>query len=386
MKILVAYAYAGIGHKKAALAVEKALSAFKNAEVKTIDALDYTNAFFKFSYPRFYLFLTNRTPTLWGFFYYLLDFKAVDFFMAPVRRFLDRTNSRKLIEFVKETQPDAIVCTHFSPGEIISGMKAKGEFKGRLITVVTDFIPHSFWMARWSDYFIGAIQRTKTDLLRRGISEQKIRIMGIPCDPVFSISKGRDMLVKKLGIEQGFFNVLIMSGGFGTGPIREIVDNINNLEAGVRGRLQLIVICGKNQVLFQELSSIAKELKIKIKVFGYMDNVDEFMEISDLIVTKPGGLTISEALSKNLPMIIVQPIPGQETRNCKILVGYGTAVRANNAREVSSFIKEFVCFPERIIGTRTRAKLLAYPDAARAIADFIVGLDSGNDSVGGRQA
>ena len=394
MKILITYAYAGVGHKKAALAIEKALAfpcraglpvlrSFSEGgnlpyretnEVKNIDILDYSNNFFKASYPGVYLFLINRTPTLWGLFYYLLDYRPVDFFMAPVRRFIHRLNCKKFIEFVRAENPDVVVSTHFMPSEIISGLKDRGEFKGKLVTVVTDFIPHSFWMARSSDYFIGAIQRTRADLLKRGILEEKIMIMGIPCDPVFSISKGRENLTKQLGVDPGFFNVLIMSGGFGTGPIKEIVTEINDLDPEIRDKMQLIAICGKNELLFHELSKITQGLKVKLKTFGYMNNVDEFMEVSDIIVTKPGGLTISEALSKTLPMFIVQPILGQETRNCEILTGYGTAVKANNTEEVCEYIEEFAASPERMLGTRTRIKLLRYPDAAKNIADFIATL------------
>jgi len=376
MKILITYAYAGVGHKKAAMAIEKALAGYKGIEVKNVDFLDYTNSFFKASYPNVYLFLINRTPTLWGLFYYLLDCRAVDFFMAPVRRFLHRVNSRKFIEFVRSEKPDVVVSTHFVPSEIVSGLKDKGEFAGKLVTVVTDFIGHSFWMARSSDYFIGAIQRTKNDLLKRGVPEEKIKIMGIPCDPVFGVSKGKESLMKQLGIEPGFFNALIMSGGFGTGPMIEIAAEMNGMDPEIRDKMQLIAICGKNDALFRELSGMSKNLKIRLKVFGYMNNVDEFMEISDIIVTKPGGLTISEALSKTLPMVIVKPILGQETRNCKILEGYGTAVKANNIKEVCGFIKEFAVYPERLIGTRTRIKLLRYPDAARDIANFTLSLQT----------
>jgi processive 1,2-diacylglycerol beta-glucosyltransferase len=344
--------------------------------------LDYTNSFFKFSYPRLYLFLINKTPALWGLLYYLLDFRAVDFFMAPARRFLHRLNSKRFVEFLKIENPDEVVSTHFMPAEIVSGLKERGEFKGKLVTVVTDFIPHSFWMARSSDYFIGAIQRTKADLLKRGIPEEKIRIMGIPCDPVFGISKGRENLMRELGIEPGFFNALIMSGGFGTGPIKEIVIEASKLAEDIRQRIQLIVICGKNEALLKDLNGIRYQVSgIRLKAFGYMDNVDEFMEVSDIIVTKPGGLTISEALSKTLPMIIVQPILGQETRNCKILTGYGTAVKANNTKEVCGFIKEFAASPERMIGTRTRIGLLRYPDAAKDIAAFVTTLHSDNVKV-----
>ena len=371
MRILITYAYAGVGHKKAALAIEKALAGHSGVEVKNIDVLDYTNAFFKASYPNVYLFLINRTPTFWGLFYYLLDFKAVDFFMAPVRRFLHRLNAKKFIEFVKMMNPDVVVSTHFLPSEIVSGLKKSGEYKGKLINVVTDFIAHSFWMANESDYFIGAIQKTRADLLRRGVPEEKIRIMGIPCDPVFSISKGKEKLMRQLGVEPGFFNVLMMSGGFGTGPMRDIVMRADELDMETRSKIQLIVICGKNELLFHELSKMSQDLEFRMKVFGYMNNVDEFMEVSDIIVTKPGGLTISEALSKTLPMIIVQPILGQETRNCKILTGYGTAVQANTTEEVFDYIMGFASSPEKILGTRTRIKLLRYPDAAKNIADFV---------------
>jgi len=371
MRILITYAYAGVGHKKAALAIEKVLAGHSGVEVKNVDVLDYTNDFFKVSYPSVYLFLINKMPTFWGLFYYLLDARIVDFFMAPVRRFIHRLNCKKFIEFVRAENPDVVVSTHFMPSEIISSLKEKGEFKGKLVNVVTDFIAHSFWMARSSDYFIGAIQKTKNDLLRRGVNLEKIKIMGIPCDPIFGVKKDKEMLMRQLGIEPGFFNVLIMSGGFGTGPIKEIVSEINNLDPETRDKIQLITICGKNEIAFHELSKMNQLLKVRVKVFGYMNNVDEFMEVSDIIVTKPGGLTISEALSKTLPMIIVQPILGQETRNCKILTGYGTAVKAKNTKEVCGYIEKFAASPEKMISTRTRIKLLRYPDAAKNIAEFV---------------
>jgi len=188
-------------------------------------------------------------------------------------------------------------------------------------------------------------------------------------------------LTKQLGVDPGFFNVLIMSGGFGTGPMKEIITEINDMDSKIRDKMQLIAICGKNELLFHELSKMVQGLRVRLKTFGYMNNVDEFMEVSDIIVTKPGGLSISEALSKTLPMIIVQPILGQETRNCKILTGYGTAVKARNAKEVCGYIEEFAMSPEKMIGTRTRIKLLRYPDAAKHIASFVLMLHSDNVKV-----
>ncbi|MBU1006228.1 MAG: hypothetical protein KKH08_01380, partial [Candidatus Omnitrophica bacterium] len=275
MKIFIMYAYAGVGHKKAADAVENALRDFKGAEVKNFDILDYTNPFFKFTYPRFYLFMINRIPLLWGFLYYFLDAGAVDAFLGPFRRFLHRVNSGRLIKFIINEKPDVIISTHFIPGEIAAGLKRKGLFKGRLITIVTDFMPHSFWMAKDSDYFIGAIDKTKKELMRRGISEEKIKALGIPCDPVFGVSKGRREMINKLGLKDGFFNLLIMGGGFGTGPVREIVRSVCGAGSSARDKIQVIVICGKNKKLLDDLNAAKKDLKAMIAPFGYMNNIDE---------------------------------------------------------------------------------------------------------------
>lgn len=372
MKIMVVYAYAGIGHKKAADAVAGVLSKTSAIELVNIDVLDYTDGFFKFLYPRIYLFLINRASLLWGLFYYILDVKFIDIFLAPIRRFFHDIYARRFIEFVVGENPDVVVCTHFLPAEVISGLKKRGIFKGKLITIITDFLAHSFWMARYSDYFIAAIERTKNDLVKRGVKEERIRVFGIPCEAKFSVKNPKDTTIEKLGLEKGFLNLLIMGGGFGSGPVKDIAVSIAGMEPKVKDGLQLIVICGKNKKLFGELAALRQDLSVRLTVFGFMDNIDEFMDISDCIITKSGGLTVSESLSKRLPMIIVRPIPGQETRNCNILVGYGTAVCARTTKEVTDNIRDFIAFPEKIIGMKTRANLLSYPNAARDIADFIL--------------
>lgn len=372
MKILLTYAYAGVGHKKAAEAVKNALLTYNDRlDLRIVDILDYTNPVFKFLYPRTYLFLINRAPLLWGFFYYLFDLRLVDKIVAPLRSFFHSLQAKRFIRFVLEEDPDVIISTHFFSSEVVSTLKRKKIFKGSLLTIITDFLPHYFWMARESDTFIVAIERTKNDLIKRGIEEEKIKVLGIPCDPVFTISKDAGSLIEKLGLRKGFFNLLIMGGGFGTGPIEEIAAALCNMKPEIRDKIQLIVICGKNKNLFEKLDRKKLDLKVKLCVFGYMSNIDEFMEVSDCIITKSGGLTVSEALSKKLPMIIIQPILGQEMRNCKILTGYGTAVRANKVGEIKDYIRDFIVYPEKICGMKARINLLSYPNAAKDIAEFV---------------
>jgi processive 1,2-diacylglycerol beta-glucosyltransferase len=371
MKILITYAYAGVGHKKAAEAVFGVLSEGKN-EVKIVDALDYTNPFFRFSYPRVYLFLINRLSFLWGWLYYFFDLKSVDFFAAPLRAFFHALTCRALAEFIKSYDPDVIISTHFLPGEVVSGLKRKGLFKGKLITIITDFLPHAFWMAENTDCFIAAIDKTKKDLICRGVKEESVKVLGIPCEPKFSFSNGRKKIIEKLKLEHGFFNLLVMGGGFGTGPVREIIDSFTDISGDIKNKIQIMVICGKNKVLFEDLNRMKSGSGLNLRVFAYMDNIDEFMEASDCIVTKSGGLTVSEALSKKLPMIIISPIPGQETRNCEVLTDYGAALRAGKVTEIRSHVMDFIRFPEKITGMKAGIDLLYYPDSAKKIAEFVL--------------
>ena len=377
MKVFITYAYAGIGHKKAALAIGNALREYKDIEISTFDVLDYSNGLFRFLYPRVYLFLIDRASFLWGLLYYFLDISCVDKLVAPLRRIFHCLETKKFAGFILKEKPDVILCTHFLPADVVSYLKKKGLYKGKLITVITDFMPHAFWIASYSDYFIVAIDKTKKALIERGINGDNVKALGIPCEQKFSLSKSREGVIKKLGLETGYFTVLVMGGGFGTGPVREIVRAIYNLSLKNKDRIQVLVICGKNKALLEQLNvqgGIFKKGSSNhiVKAFGYVDNVDEFMGVSDLIVTKSGGLTVSEALSKRLPMIIIKPIPGQETRNSNLLTGYGTAVRANNVRQVRDHVENFILYPEKILGMKTRINLLAYPNAAREIAEFIV--------------
>lgn len=374
MKILVAYAYSGVGHKRAAEAVADALLEYsKKIDIRVIDILDYTNNFLKFVYPRIYLFLIDRAPLLWGFLYYLLDIRLVDKVSSFLRRGFHNFYAGKFERLILNENPDIVVCTHFFPSEVVSSLKKKNIFKGRLMTIITDMMPHYFWLAEGPDYFIAAIEETKRELIKRGIDENIVKVLGIPCDPIFGLSKGRAELMKKMGLGGDFLNVLIMGGGFGTGPVEKIIDSICTLEGSLRERLQVIVICGKNRSLFEQLNKKRSSLGVKLYIFGYMTNIDEFMEVSDCIVTKSGGLTVSEALSKKLPMVIIQPIPGQETRNAKVLVRYGTALCTNKPEKVRDYVRDFIKFPEKILGMKARINFLAYPEAAKHIAEFVAG-------------
>ena len=328
-KILIVYATAGAGHKKAAEAVKNAFdSAHPDADIKLIDSLDYAPKIFRFSYPRAYLFLVNNFPNAWGFFYYLLDHPFVYKLVHPFRRITNWLNSRPLVAYLLKEKPDVIISTHFFASEVISHLRLRRKLSSRLITCITDFRSHAFWVAKGVNKFTVASEDAKKDLVDRGMPESDIEVLGIPIDPIFN----KELNVKKSKL----FTILLVSGGFGVGPIKKLVNIIDKLGLPVR----LLVVCGKNKKLCGQIRSGKGAYKIELEVYGFVDNMHELMELSDLIITKSGGMTASEALAKRLPMIIVAPIPGQEKRNSRFLVSRDAAIELGWTGEARKVVKE----------------------------------------------
>src|SRR4030042_4493938 len=187
-KILIVYATAGIGHKKAATAIKKAYDEMKlpGTEVTLIDALDYTNNFFKWSYLQAYLLMVNKLPLFWGLSYYLTDIPFVDFFVSYIRRINNRANSKKLVNYILDTKPDVIISTHFFASEVIANLKQKSLMLSRLVTIVTDYRLHAWWVCEGTDAYIVARGDTRRDLQRGKVEPGNIKVIGIPIEPIFS--------------------------------------------------------------------------------------------------------------------------------------------------------------------------------------------------------
>ncbi len=369
-RVLIIYTTAGTGHKKAAFAIKKALDEIAgDVDVDIIDSLDYTNSFFRWSYPRIYIFLINRIPLIWGLAYYLLDNRIFYSLVSWLRHLTNWINSRPLARYLREQNYDVVISTHFLPPDVIS-MEGKRKIKSSLITVITDYRLHSFWIAKGTDLYVVAHEKTKDDLIQRyGIHEEKIKILGIPIDPLFSKSKDKDMLIDDLGIERGLFTVLIGSGGFGVGPIIGLVKSFK----GITIPVQLLVVCGKNEPLRMEVESLQGYVGLPIKAYGYIDNMDELMELSDVIITKTGGMISSESLSKNLPLIAIAPIPGQETRNFNVLSQSGVALGAKDVKDAPGIVTSLYKDKGLTKDLEERIKFVRKPDAAYSIARLVLG-------------
>jgi len=367
-KVLIVYATAGIGHVKAAFAVRDAIEERgKDISYELVDVLDYTNFLLKWIYHKLYILLVQHTPFIWAIIYHSLDVPWVYNCIKGARTRLNKLNSGKFAEYLRKTQPDIIVSTHFFSSEVASSLKRKGVIKSCLITIPTDFKLHRYWVSDETDLFVVANEDLKEEIKRMGISEQKIKVYGVPIEPRFCKPLDKEALYKKLGVDRNLFKILIASGGFGVGPVEALVNELGSLEIPS----QLLVVCGKNTLLYEDIELLSKSINHPVKLYGFVDNMHELMEVSDVLVSKTGGLTTSEALAKELPMIVISPVPGQEARNSDFIVSKGAAIREDSPSKVKEKVKKLFDDRETLGKMIKIIREIKRPDSALKTADLI---------------
>ena len=360
MKILVIHASAGAGHFKAAEALFNGIKKSTDHDVLLVDALDYTSSFFKNSYKGIYFFLISKMPWVWGFFFWLLDIPWLQSFVRSSRRIYNTFNANKLHRFLQEGRFDTIFMTHFLPTEVAASLKRSRRISSQLITIVTDFDVHKIWLADGIDHYAVASDWTKNKLLQLGIAQESVLVSGIPTDEKFSLTRDISVLKRTLGLRENIFTVLVATGSFGIGPIDEIIDALSGF--------QVIVVCGHNKSLFKKLSVKNYQLA---KILGLVDNMHELMAVSDAMVTKPGGLSISEALVSQLPLIFFNAIPGQETGNIKVLKTYGIGISGCSVKQISEELAQMKNSRDVYLTTLKKTKLLSHPSAVKDIMSLI---------------
>jgi processive 1,2-diacylglycerol beta-glucosyltransferase len=363
-KVLILSASAGAGHVRAAQALDRAFADLGAArEVRHVDALQFTNKVFRALYSKTYLDLVDHAPDVLGWLYDWLDTP-----WEKERRRLawDKLNSVRFVRMLERYQPDLVLCTHFLPAEIISWLKAKARLGCAQAIVVTDFDVHAMWLCHHFEQYFVAIDETREHLVRLGIPASKVTVSGIPIDPVFAEHKDKAAMRAKHGLAPDRTTILVSAGGFGVGPIEHLVASLLDLNH----LAQIVVICGRNEELKQRLEAVAAERSAgrnTLVPVGYTTEMDEYMSAADVMVGKPGGLTTSEALAKELLLVIVNPIPGQEERNSDHLLEQGAALRCNNLPVLGYKIDRLLDDPARMAAMRAAARRLAHPNAARDV-------------------
>ncbi|OGX27427.1 MAG: hypothetical protein A2879_05175 [Omnitrophica WOR_2 bacterium RIFCSPHIGHO2_01_FULL_49_10] len=365
-RVLLLYISVNSGHQKAALAIEKALNLLDpEVEILNVNSFNYTNPLVEKVINRTYLGVIKNRPEVWE---YLYDNPKVFRSLGKLRDLIHRFNSGKLKTLLDEFKPDVIACTQAFPCGMIADYKVSFGLNAPLIGVLTDCYPHSYWFFDSVDYYVVNSETATNKLAEHGIPREKIKVYGIPIDPKFANDVDTDAVSEKLGLDTKKPTVLIMGGGQGLGPIAELVNELNRTSR----TQQMIVIAGSNNRLFDWLERRKRSLRIKTAVYGFTSEVDELMSVSTLIVTKPGGLTISEALSKRLPIIILNPIPGQEAKNTEYLLSEGAAVKADSAADAALLTDMLLGHRSKLEQMRGNAQRIAKPRSSVDIARLIL--------------
>jgi processive 1,2-diacylglycerol beta-glucosyltransferase len=371
-KILVLSASVGAGHLRAAQAVELALRQLApDADVRNVDVLTLTNAPFRKVYGEAYLDLVNKAPHVLGFFYDLLDRpKKPNSKRDFLRLTWEKLNLKKFCELIECERWDVVVNTHFLPSEIIRSLKKSGKLKLPQVTVVTDFDAHALWVNDPLDQYCCATGEAAAYLQSLGVPEDRITVTGIPIHPLFSKPRDPADARKAHGINGDRPVVLQLAGGFGVGPIEKLTRSILSIDAP----LDLIVVAGRNEKLKQQLDAVEAPERHRLKVMGFTDKMDELMAAADVVVSKPGGLTTSEVLARGAAMAIVNPIPGQETRNSDFLLEHGAAIKINNAATLPYKLGQLLADPKRLQQLKRNALKLGKPQAAFDVAKLALSM------------
>src|SRR5437016_2357551 len=366
-RVLVLSASVGAGHLRAAQAVELALReiAPPDAVVKNVDVLTLTNAAFRKLYGQAYLDLVNKAPHVLGFFYDHMDKpRSADSKRDRLRLLVEKLNLSSLCDLLECERWDVIVNTHFMPAEIIASLRKRKKLKTPHMTVTTDFETHRLWVNQPCDHYTTATDEGAAYLRHWGVPGEDITVTGIPIHPVFAKAKDRGECMKRQGIEGGRPVVLQLAGGFGVGPVEKIFELILTLDKPV----ELVVVTGKNAAAKKKLEAIKPPKQHRVKVLGFTDQMDELMAAADVVVSKRGGLTTSETLARGAAMVVVNPIPGQESRNSDYLLENGAAIKINNLPTLAMKLSSLMEDESRLRQLQFNARRIAKPQAAFDVA------------------
>lgn len=369
LRVLVFSATFGAGHVRAAEAMIEALRLEEpGVEITHLDFGAFINKTFNKVIKNTYIEVIKHTPKLWGKFYYRTSRIPPH---SVFQRFLNGIGRGELVKYITTLEPDLVICTYPTVAGVLAELKQKKVLDVPLVTVVTDYAVHSQWVHPGIDLYIVGSDEVLDGLVRRGIDAEKIQVTGIPVSPRFERPIERTDAAAKLGLHSQRLTFLVMGGAYGvlTGAKR-----VCQLLGTVNIPVQTIAVCGRDEKLYRSLDEVLAEAHNPVVRFGFVNNVEELMAVSDLIITKAGGLTVSEALTKRLPLLIFKPIPGQEEENALFLQRIGAGRIAHTEEELEDILHELLLHPERLEGMRQAAAQVLPGNAAQRAVGHIIKL------------
>jgi len=373
MRVLIATATAGAGHLAAASALQEAWQVLRPDDVvQKVDLVEFFSTIHRKIHADGYVKLVERAPELWGMLFGKTDTPKVAHRLGELKRLFPSQSRSRFGAYLRDFAPDAVVCTHYVALDTLGELRSKKRKPGNaapglrpfVATVVTDFEAHALWMAPCVDLYCVAAEETKARLIARGAEPGRVAVTGIPIGSKFLNKTVPREVRKAIGLRDDQPVILVLGGGFGMGPVAEILSELDKLSIP----FQTIVVTGRNQELRRALATCDR--KHPTHVLGFASNMNELMSVAELIITKPGGLTASEALAVGKPLLIVNPIPGQEAANSDFLLEHGAAAKVNRVEDLSYRVSQLLGSTK--LGQMARAaKALGKPQAANDICEAV---------------
>ena len=371
-KILVLYGSYGGGHLSAAKSIYEYLTTINpDLHVELVDCIEYINKHLNKISTDAYKGMTKNAPFMWELVYNATQDGA----MAKVATTSNKILSFKLLQLIEETNPDLIISTHFFSSQMCAFLKQKGKINCKLATILTDYHIHNQWLylPEYVDFFFVANSDMKKEMILNKIPARKIYITGIPVSSRFSNKFNKDEIFKEFNLDKTKRTVLFFAGGeFGLGRNTTFM----TLKAIIRlfKDTQVVAISGKNQKMklkFQKLIETTGSSD-RVKLLDFTDKVPELMHIANFVVTKPGGLTSTESLVSGLPIIIINPIPGQEEQNAEFLVNNGAAIWIRKEDNIARVLKNLYRDKEKFKSMAKAAKKIAKPNSTKNICEILI--------------
>ena len=372
-KVIIFYASYGGGHLSAARSIKENMETnYEDIDVKLIDCMEYVNKTVNKITTKAYSEMAKKAPKTWGRVYW----KSQKGPLAQISTTSNKILSIKLYKLLKDFEPNLIVSTHPFGSQMCAYLKKHGKLNAKIATVMTDYAPHDQWLVfnKYVDYYFVSHDGMKKELHEKGIPNEKIFATGIPLSNKFLLKYDKPTILKSFGLSPDKKTVLFFGGGeFGLGKTQTFKIFKSFVECPEN--IQIVAISGKNQKMKEAFENLVESLNKKdsVKILEYTNQVPELMSISDLVVTKPGGLTTTESLASGLPIVVINPIPGQEEENASYLEKNKVAIWLKKDDNVEAILKDLFSNPEKMQEMKIRARLLAKKNSTKDICKILLG-------------
>ena len=374
MNILLFYASYGSGHLSAATAIEQYIREnYPDAKTLKIDCVEYINKSINKISTSAYKSIILKTPMLWGQVYKLLKNDTI----LDITQFSNRFMAKKIFTLFEDFEPDLVISCHPLGGQITSFLKSHKKTNCKLATVMTDFASHKQWLIGkdYTDYFFVSNIEMKTSLISEGIYPNKIYVSGIPISPNFYKNYDKENIYKSLNIEKNKKNIIFFGGGsLGLSSSSNIQAILTSLLQATDKSHQIIIISGKNQKLYNDFQKTINNTyhKSQIKLIDFTTELPELLPITSFVITKPGGLTITECISTNVPIILINPIPGQEKENAQYIADNKMGIWIKATKPTSEYFQEIFNDTKLIEEIKENQKKYSHINSTKNICDILI--------------